>query len=565
MPWIEVHAEDGRIFRPDPQGKSKIAAGKTGITMTLPLRDAGGASVQAQVTIRFTIHPVWFWRVSVTGIRPKYVQARFDVALEAGAVPAGVAGEAPNLIQGKSGTRWLHHNGKSGVYLQTCDPGTLVGPAAADGHGGRRVVISAGASPLRFASLWLPAQPLNPIGFSKRMVHFIRYTLGPVGLWREGPSAQEYPSDAEIEEYARYGTEAMVWHHTWASCNYRRREGFVINDAEMRRAMAHCHRHGIAVIPYLGIVPGRSPLLRYEDLAAPYDKNWDLQDFTFYASAGRWQEVLPWLTDSWCRNYAIDGFYVDGTFGLDGWGLKGVLKARAEAENLSQDEITYRLYYRVKTVLRRHGARFGLENWGGSPIGLLTPFYDCRMIGEAFQRADPETYRNGYNPLLTGTPFKMYGMRDTSRDDYNLAMAAIALSDIQICSGNLAWGCHPITPADWDHLAPFWKLLESVDFNHLVEAMPWWAQKLVVGEGIYAAHYTQPERVLIFVANRTNTAGSFEVRIDSDKLPQTAGMWQVRRIYPETTEFVALGDGKLRLQLPPLERGPLGIELKTIK
>ena len=74
----------------------------------------------------------------------------------------------------------------------------------------------------------------------------------------------------------------------------------------MRRAIEHCHRRGIAVIPYIGIVPGRSPLLRYEDLAAPYDKNWDLQDFTFYASAGRWQEVLPYLTESWCRRYGID-------------------------------------------------------------------------------------------------------------------------------------------------------------------------------------------------------------------------------------------------------------------
>jgi len=562
--WIEAHAEDGKVFRPDPQGKPEIGAGKTGITMSLPLRDAGGASAQAQVAIRFTIHPVWFWRVSVTGIQPKYVHVRFDVALEAGTAAVRETGDGANPLQGKGASRWLHHNGRSGVYFQTCEPGTTVGSAAKGGSTGQRVVVSSSSAPIRFATLWLPAQPLNPIGFSKRMVHFIRYTLGPVGLWRNGPSAQEYPSDAEIEEYARHGTEAMVWHHTWVSSNYRRREGFVVNDAEMRRAIEHCHRRGIAVIPYLGIVPGRSPLLRYEDLAAPYDKNWDLQDFTFYASAGRWQEVLPWLTDSWCRKYGIDGFYVDGTLGLDGWGLKGTLKARADAEGLSQDEINYRLYYRVKKVLQRHGARFGLENWGGSPIGLLTPFYDCRMIGEAFQRAKPEAYRDGYNPLLTGNPFKMYGMRDTSRDDYNLAMAAINLSDIQICSGNLAWGCHPITPADWDQLVPFWKLLESVDFTQLVEAMPWWAQKLVTGDGIYAAHYTQPDRVLLFVANRTNTAGTFDVRIDTVRLPRTDGTWRFRRVYPDVTDYAALGDGKLRLQLPPLERGPLGIELKAM-
>jgi hypothetical protein len=144
-------------------------------------------------------------------------------------------------------------------------------------------------------------------------------------------------------------------------------------------------------------------------------------------------------------------------------------------------------------------------------------------------------------------------------------MAAINLSDIQICSGNLAWGCHPITPADWDHLLPFWKLLESVDFTRLVEAMPWWAQKLVTGDGIYAAHYTQPGRVLLFVANRTNTAGTFDVRIDPARLPRTDGPWRFRRVSPDVTEYAALGDGKLRLQLPPLERGPIGIELKAFR
>ena len=185
------------------------------------------------------------------------------------------------------------------------------------------------------------------------------------------------------------------------------------------------------------------------------------------------------------------------------------------------------------------------------------------MIGEAFQRAKPEEYRDGYNPLLTGTPFKMYGMRDTSRDDYNIAMAAINLSDIQICSGNLAWGCHPITPEDWTHLTPFWQCLESIDFAHLVEAMPWWAQRLVVGEGIYAAHYSQPGRVLIFVAARTDAGGAFDVKIDTTKLPPAAGAWQVRRVYPKVTEYAPLGDGTLRLELPPLEGGPLGIELKS--
>jgi hypothetical protein len=565
LPWIEVYAEDGKVFRPDPQGKAVLAARKTGLTMTLPLQDGSGATAEAQVAIRFTIHPVWFWRISVAGVRPKYLQARFTVPLEAAAAPADQAGDVPNIIKDKGARQWLLHNGRAGVYFQTCEPGSVVGPAAGDGTAGQRVIVSGPSASLHFATLWLPAQRLNPNGFSKRMVHFIRYTLGPVGLWREGPSAQEYPSDAEIEDYASHGTGAMVWHHTWASSNFRQRQGFVINDAEMRRAIDHCHRRGIAVIPYLGIVPGRSPLLRYEDLAAPYDKNWDLQDFTYYASAGRWQEVLPWLTDSWCRRYGIDGFYVDGTLGLDGWGLKGVLKARAEAEGLTQDEITYRLYYRVKKVLQRHGARFGIENWGGAPVSILTPFCDCRMIGEAFQRATPEAYRDGYNPLLTGTPFKMYGMRDTSRDDYNLAMAAINLSDIQICSGNLAWGCHPITPADWDHLVPFWKLLQSVDYDHLAEAMPWWAQRLVAGEGLYAAHYTQPGRVLIFVANRTNEAKTVEVRIDTSRLPRADGSWRVRRVYPEVTEDAALGEGKFRLQLPPLDRGPVGIELKALR
>ncbi|MBN2506016.1 MAG: hypothetical protein JXQ71_04915 [Verrucomicrobia bacterium] len=561
FPWIEARAQDGRIFKPDPHGQPALQAGKSGIRMTVPLRDDGGVAAQANVAIRFTVHPVWFWRVSVSGMRPARLEAQFAVPPKTGAPGVRAAGDVSHTVQDKGGRHWLRHNGKSGVYLQAGEPGTLIAAAPDDAVGGCRVSVSAASPELRFGTLWLPAQPLNPTGFTNRMVHFIRYTMGPVGLWREGPSPQEYPAAAEIDEYARHGTEAMVWHHTWVANNYRRREGFVINDAEMRRAMGHCHRRGIAVIPYLGIVPGRCPLLRHEDLAAAYDKNWDLQDFTFYASAGRWQEVLPWLTDTWCRKYGIDGFYVDGTLGLDGWGLKGAHKARADAEGLTQDEITYRLYYRVKKVLARHRARFGLENWGGSPVSLLTPFYDCRMIGEAFQRAQPEAYRDGYNPLLTGTAFKMYGMRDTSRDDYNLAMAAINLSDIQICSGNLAWGCHPITPADWNRLGPFWTLLESVDFGRLAEAMPWWAQQLVVGEGIYAAHYTQPGRVLVFLANRSNEAGTFDVQIDTARLPPVDEAWRVRRVYPEVTGKAALGAGKLRLQLPALERGPVGIEL----
>ena len=315
------------------------------------------------------------------------------------------------------------------------------------------------------------------------------------------------------------------------------------------------------------MVPGRSPLLKFEDTAplgagrhyGSYDKNWDLQDFTFYHPAGRWSDFLPWMADYWCREYGLDGFYADG--GLAVLTLGGMKENLfPEDKGLSLDELQHRLYYRVTKVLERHNARFGLENWGGGDQ-MVIGFYDGRMIGESFQEAPPEDYRDGFNALLTGTTFKMYGMRETSQNPYNISMAAVCMSDIQVCSGNGAWGDVADTTDTWGRVRPYWDVMETVDWDNLVDARPWYAQELVQGDGFFAGNYTEPNRVLIWLANRTEKAGTFTVRIDKQKLPKIPGTWHARYVYARTGDIGPLGDGEMQFELPSLRDGPIGFEL----
>jgi hypothetical protein len=183
------------------------------------------------------------------------------------------------------------------------------------------------------------------------------------------------------------------------------------------------------------------------------------------------------------------------------------------------------------------------------------------MIGESFQEADVGYYRNGHNALLTGCTVKMYGMRESSQNPYNIAMAAINLSDIQVCSGNGAWGDVADTTDTWERVGPLWKLLDSIDWDHLVEARPWYAQELVSGEGFYAGNYTEPKRALVFLANKTEEPGTFQVTIDPKGLPEIEGKWRLRYCLGREGDIGELGSGKLSIELPAIHDGPIGIEL----
>ncbi len=561
FPEITVTAANGEIFRADPSGQVSFEADTLGMRMTLPLVSGSGRQAKAHVTTQFTVLTVWWWTVTVEGVEPKQIQAFVGLAPQfARPVEQKASSEegmAVAIASGKKGGTYYKHNTKSGVLVKALSPDIGLGSRA--GEKGE-VALVADGSKLRFATLWLPAQPLNRIGFTKRMVHYIKYPEGPIQNWRRRPSFQEYPDNVDLARFRGHGTEAMVWHHTWLQNDFRDREGFLLNHAEMKRAMDETHRLGMAAIGYIGIVPGRNSLLRFDDALDNYAKNWDLQDFTFYATPGRWQEFLPWMTDYWCREYGLDGFYADG--GLGG-ATMGKLKSPLNPEDadLSLDEIQHRFYYRIKKVLQRHNARFGLEQWGGSHDMLITGFYDCRMIGESFQEAPPEDYRNSYNALLTGTPFKMYGMRDTSQNPYNIAMAGVCMSDIQVCSGNGAWGDVADTAETWKRVRPLWDLLESIDFDKLIEARPWYAQELVSGEGFYAGNYTMPDRVIVFLASKSETPGPFEVQINVDHLPRISGQWHVRYALDRKGPLGPLGDGKIKLVLPGLHQGPVALEL----
>ncbi len=561
FPEVIVTAKNGDVFHADPDGQVAFDADTLGLRMTLPLLSGSGQKATAHVAAQFTVLTVWWWTITVEGVDPKQIQAFVGVAPQfarpADEKAVSEEGMAVAIASGKKGGSHYKHNTKSGVMIKALTPDAVVGGRTG---GAGEVALAIDGGKLRFATLWLPAQPLNRIGFANRMVHYIKYPEGPIQHWRRGPSFQEYPDNVDLARFRSQGTEAMVWHHTWVSSDFRDREGFLLNEPEMKRAMAETHRLGMAAIGYIGIVPGRSSLLRFDDALDHYQKNWDLQDFTFYATPGRWQEFLPWMTDYWCREYGLDGFYADG--GLGG-ATMGKLKRPLNPEDadLSLDEIQHRFYYRIKKVLQRHNARFGLEQWGGSHDMLITGFYDCRMIGESFQEAPPEDYRNSYNALITGTPFKMYGMRETSQNPYNIAMAAVCMSDIQVCSGNGAWGDVADTAETWKRVRPLWDLLESIDFDNLIEARPWYAQELVSGGGFYAGNYTMPRRVLVFLANKSETPGPSEVRINVEHLPKIEGQWFVRYVLGRKGDLGPLGDGRIKIVLPGLHDGPIGLEL----
>ncbi|MHC4744190.1 MAG: hypothetical protein ACYS8Z_19915, partial [Planctomycetota bacterium] len=314
FPDVEVLGTDGRVYRPAGDRKASIEGDDLVIRMTLPLSAGDGKTATAHVLAKLTVQTVWFWTITVEGVQPKSIRAHvgltgpFRMSKEdLKKSPDAMFGVKP--LPGKS---ILRHNAKAGIYVKAIEPANtrLFVREGSDGWLGMRT-----SDPkLRFATSILPAQPLNLIGFKHRMVHYIRYPEGPVQHWRRVPSYQEYPTNVDLARFAGHGADAMVWHHTWLGDDFRDREGFFVNHDEMKRAMAETHRLGLKTIGYLGIVPGRNSLLRYEDTCpvgnakgyGGYGKNWDLQDQTFYHVAGRYPEFIVWMTDYWCKKYGLD-------------------------------------------------------------------------------------------------------------------------------------------------------------------------------------------------------------------------------------------------------------------
>lgn len=570
------------ILVPDPSSRPVFEGSSTDFSITLQLAGESGRSGAFRFQARLTENATWFCAGEFSGVDADEVTLAFGLdpgfrplfsAMEDAGRPAellygpeqalAAARERDKRSAADSGALWrrslLITDGKAGHFwtsLTGHDTEVSLQPV----DGAPAIVLRSRRSRFRWAMMWLPYHPLNLTGYRKRMLHFIRYAEGPVRQYLDGPPPGVYPSDEELERYAAGGVRAMVWHHPWTGNRFRERQGFVVNEQEMRRASWKAHELGIEFITYIGIVPGRHPALRYKDLACrmTYDKNWDLQDFTLYSVAGRFPAFLLFMTERWLREYGLDGFYTDGGLALVEWGRTGLSE---EQTGLTPEELNDRFYSAVRRVLRRGGARFGLENWGAGGIHLAGPFYDCRMIGEAFQETSPESYRDRYNPLLTGTPFKMYGMDLTARNRYNIAMAAVCMTDIQVCSGNHAWGCWPDAPSDWANLRPFWNILDSIDWDHLLEAFPWWAQELVEGEGFYAGYYATPRRVVLFLANREECPRTVRAFLRQERLPEAVRGGVVRQIYPECGEPCSLGDGVLTSWLPALHDGPVGFEI----
>jgi len=543
-----VRSVDGEKYRIAVGEKPVLEGDETHFHVTAPLESDSGKKGRLRMDVRFTRNATWFWTAKIREIDVEEVEIHF--ALDGSFPPSTKTTEFQEKVLCTDhvvGHFWQRISGQdTEIAIQERDQTPTL-------------VLRSKQNVFRWAGMWLPMHRLNLKAYKTRMLHFIRFPETPVQEWRERPSKCEYPTDEELQRFALGGVEAMVWHHTWTSNNYRKRDGFIVNETEMRRAMRTAHDLGISVIPYIGIVPGRHPVLRYEDLGGPYEKNWDLQDFTFYSVGGRFYDFFPYMTDSWCREYGIDGYYADG--GLVGmtWGFTG--KSEEDCDGLSLEELNDRFYSRVVRLLDRHNAGFGLENWGGDAIKTAAPYYTCRMIGESFQEATPETYRDKFNALLTGTPFKMYGMDLTARNRYNIAMAAVCMTDIQICSGCNAWGNWPDRPSDWENLLPFWEVLNSIDWDNLLDARPWWAQKLIDGDGFYAGNYTTPERAVIFLANKEEEWSRAAATIKVDELPEELRRGQCRKIYPETGEYFDLGEGLIESDLPPLHHGPVGFEI----
>ncbi|MGC8863507.1 MAG: hypothetical protein ACP5R5_12135 [Armatimonadota bacterium] len=323
--YPEITGAGGEVYTPSANAKPELTGDALHWQLTMPLESAAGNVASLSVLAKFTENATWFCTAEVKGV--EVVSAALAFGLDPDFVPSESAveraGEPARLIWGTAtmATGGELDASREGFGLGGSDPEHLstsflwtdnvVGQCwkALSGSDTRMKVVRLGSSPalvlqssrsrFRWAIMWMPYHKLNLTGYKKRMLHFIRHPETPYHEYRERPSVCEYPTDEELESYAANGVKAMVWHHTWTGNNSRRREGFVVNEPEMRRAMRKAHGLGIDVITYIGIVPGRHPVLRYEDLSTRmfYDKNWDLQDFTLYSVAGRFAEFLPYMTD----------------------------------------------------------------------------------------------------------------------------------------------------------------------------------------------------------------------------------------------------------------------------
>ena len=49
------------------------------------------------------------------------------------------------------------------------------------------------------------------------------------------------------------------------------------------------------------------------------------------------------------------------------------------------------------------------------------------------------------------------------------------------------------TADTWDRVRPLWTLLDSIDWDEVLDSRPWYAQELVSGEGFYAGYFRDPD------------------------------------------------------------------------
>jgi len=176
FPEITVSSAEGEEYGPDPDRQATVTDDGLTVRMKLPLRAGSGKTAVAYATAKLTVQTVWFWTVTAQGTHPAVIRALFPIqpGLSLGTPctqPASGLG-----LASLAGQAVLRHNAKAGFYIQVLEPANTSVGQHADG----RIAVATRDGRLRFATVILPAQPLNLVGFQHRMVHYIRYAEGPV-------------------------------------------------------------------------------------------------------------------------------------------------------------------------------------------------------------------------------------------------------------------------------------------------------------------------------------------------------------------------------------------------
>ncbi|UCC97173.1 MAG: hypothetical protein JSW66_15165, partial [Phycisphaerales bacterium] len=124
FPDVEVLATDGRVYRPDSQRQASIKGDDLDIKMTLPLQTSDGKTATVQALANLTVQTVWFWTITIEGVKPKSIQAYVGLTRpfrmstkDLKKAPDAMFGVKP--LPGKS---ILRHNAKAGLYVKAIEP-----------------------------------------------------------------------------------------------------------------------------------------------------------------------------------------------------------------------------------------------------------------------------------------------------------------------------------------------------------------------------------------------------------------------------------------------------------